>query len=110
MAGKHIVYKGDDWKFDFQYKENGDAKPITGYQEIRACVKGDSGAVEVLESAGEIVVTNVEAGKGTIKIPKTKTVNVKTKTQNLTVQITDADGDVTTKVLEDFLEVKVADC
>lgn len=110
MAGKHIVYKGDDWKFDFQYTEDGDAKDITGNQEIRACLKGDTAAVEVTKTGGEITVNNAAAGKGIIKIPKTKTTDAKKGTQNLTVEITDADGDLNTVVLEKFLEVKVKDC
>jgi len=110
MAGQHIVYKGDDWKFDFQYTEDGDAKDITGATEIRACLKGDTASVEVTLTDAEIVITNSAAGKGTIKIPDTKTALVKKGTQSLTVEITDSDADITTVVLEEFLEVKIKDC
>ncbi len=108
--GKHEVVKGDDWKFDFQYTENGDPKSIAGAMEIKACVKGDTAAVEVTKTALEITVTNAEAGKGTIKFPKSKTPDVKKGTQKLTVKLTDADGDLKTLILPEFLEVVEADC
>lgn len=107
---RHTVYRGDDWKFDFQFTEDGDATDITGNQEIRACVKGDTAAVEVTKTALEITVSNAAAGKGTIKFPKTKTADAKKGKQNLLVELTDADGDLTTVVLEEYLEVKEKDC
>lgn len=104
------VYRGDDWKFDFQFTEDGDAKDITGFQSIRSCVKGDSGSIEVTSVNNEITIENSFSGKGTIKFPKTKTINAKKGKQNLLVEITDSDGDVTTVVLEEYLEIMTKDC
>lgn len=107
----HIVYRGDDWKFDFQYTENGDAKDITGNQEIKACLKSDTVTpVTVTRTGNEITVINAPAGKGTIKIPKTKTDLVKKGVQNLLVELTDSNGDETTIILDKFLDIRSKDC
>jgi hypothetical protein len=112
MAGKNKVYRGDDWIFDFQFTENGDAKDITGATEIKACLKHSDGtsSVDSLLSTLGVTITNAAAGKGTIKFPDTDTPNVKLKEQNLTVILTDSSGNITTVVAEKYLEVLDRDC
>lgn len=104
------VYKGDDWKFDFEYTINGVRQDLSAAQEIRACVKGDTASVEVTMTGGEITLTAPTSGQGQIKFPKTKTTDAKKGKQNLLVEITDSDGDINTIVLTEYLEVIEKDC
>lgn len=111
-TGTNKVYTGDDWIFDFQYKKSGDAEDITGATEIIACIKNTDGltTIESKLSTGEVTITNAPAGKGQITFPKAVTVNAKLKTQNLVVTLTDASGNVTTVVQENYLEVAESGC
>ena len=105
-----ILYKGDTWIIPFSYSKDDDVYDITNITEIVSCFKGDTAVVEVKLSAGEIVIDSLLGGKGTITVPKTKTIDIKKGTQSLTVVRTDNTGKEFTHVIEDLLQIEVRPC
>ena len=106
-----ILYTGDDWIIPFSYSKDNDVYDITNITEISSCFKAADGSIiSVLLSVGEIVISSALGGKGTITVPKGKTMLIKPSTQSLTVIRTDSTGKEFTHVIEDLLEITKRPC